>query len=232
MIRINLAPTKKRTRGGRSAGPARASAPSSATAAQAWMLGMLLGWLAVGGVCYWLQGIEEEEADKLRRQAVAKNKEAYQIKKEIDEEGLKRREEQVAQMELAKKKLNAKRRTPVFVMYELGSMLTDSAIGGGVDNDEEKDRAGIAADPQSAINEKWDPTGLWIDSIEQNGSTLAIEGQARDAADLSEFTRRLRASARFGDATSPDFQREGNARDNEDARYLKWNLSVQVRRWK
>jgi len=231
MIRINLAPTKKkrRVRASKSSG----MAPSgSASSGQAWLLGMLLGWLAIGGVCYWLQGIEEEAADKLRRQAVAKNKEADKIKKDIDEEGLKTREEQVKQMELAEKKLNAKRRTPVFVMYELASMLTDAAAGGGVDKDEEKYRQGIAADPQSAINDKWDPTGLWIDGIEQNGPTLKIEGQARDAADLSEFTRRLRASARFGDATSPDFEREGKATDDGEARYLKWNLNVQVRRWK
>ncbi len=232
MIRINLAPTKKKKRRGRSSASAGDSAPSSATAAQAWVLGMLLGWLAIGGVCFWLQGMEEDAADQLRRKAVTTNQEADKIKKEIDEEGLKRREEQVKQMELAEKKLNAKRRTPVFVMYELSSMLTDSAAGGGVDRDEEKYRAGIAADPQSAINEKWDPTGLWIDGIAQNGPTLSIEGQARDAADLSEFTRRLRASARFGDATSPDFEREGSPRDDDDARYLNWSLSVQVRRWK
>ncbi len=228
MIRINLAPTKKKR--------ARSSAPageptSSASSGQAWLLGMLLGWMAVGGVCYWLQTIEEEAADKQRRIAVAKNKEADKISKEIDEEGLKQREEQVKQMELAEKKLNAKRRTPVFVMYEMSSMLTDAAAGGGVDKDEEKYRAGIAADPQSAINEKWDPTGLWIDSIEQSGPSLAIEGQARDAADLSEFTRRLRASARFGDSSSPDFEREGSANDTDEARYLRWKLNVQVRRW-
>lgn len=230
MIRINLAPTKKKKRS-RSSAPSGDSAGSSTSAAQAWMLGMLMGWIAVGGVCYWLQTIEEEAADKQRRIAVAKNKEADKIKKDIDEEGLKKREEQVAQMQLAKKKLNAKRRTPVFVMYEMSSMLTDAAAGGGVDKDEEKYRAGIAADPQSAINEKWDPTGLWIDSVEQNGPTLSISGQARDAADLSEFTRRLRASARFGDASSPDFEREGNADKTDEARYLTWKLNVQVRRW-
>jgi Tfp pilus assembly protein PilN len=230
MIRINLASTKKKKRSRSASSPAE-SAGSSASAAQAWMLGMLMGWIVLGGVCYWLQSIEEEAADSQRRVAVAKNKEADKIKKDIDEAGLKKREEQVMQMELAEKKLNAKRRTPVFVMYEMSSMLTDAAAGGGVDKDEEKYRAGIAADPQSAINEKWDPTGLWIDSVEQNGPTLSIAGQARDAADLSEFTRRLRASARFGDASSPDFEREGSAKNEDEARYLTWKLNVQVRRW-
>ncbi len=230
MIRINLAPTKKKKRSRSASSPAE-SAGSSASAAQAWMLGMLMGWIVLGGVCYWLQSIEEEAADSQRRVAVAKNKEADKIKKDIDEAGLKKREEQVMQMELAEKKLNAKRRTPVFVMYEMSSMLTDAAAGGGVDKDEEKYRAGIAADPQSAINEKWDPTGLWIDSVEQNGPTLSIAGQARDAADLSEFTRRLRASARFGEASSPDFEREGSAKNEDEARYLTWKLNVQVRRW-
>ncbi len=229
MIRINLAPTKKKR--SRSSGAAAAAAtPGSTSAAQVWLLGMMIGWIAIGGACYWLQSIEEDAANEQRRQAAAKNKEADEIKKDIDEEGLKKREQQVEQMKLAKKKLNAKRRTPVFVMYELAMILTDAADGGGPDKDEEKYRQNLKADPQSAINERWDPTGLWIDGVEQQGGVIAIEGQARDAADLSEFTRRLRASARFGEATNPDFQREGNSSD-EDARYLTWKLNVQVKRW-
>ena len=227
MIRINLSPTKKKRR---SAGTAAAATPGTGSSSQVWMLGMLVGWIVIGGACYWLQTLEEDAANVVRRDAAATNKKADEIKKDIDEEGLKQREQQVEQMKLAKKKLNAKRRTPVFVMYELAMILTNAADGGGPDKDEEKYRQNLKADPQSAINKGWDPTGLWIDAIEQQGTVIALEGRARDASDLSEFTRRLRASARFGEATNPDFQREGNPAD-DDARYLTWKLNVQVQRW-
>lgn len=229
MIRINLAPTKKKRR--RSGAIVPDGGGGSGQGAQVWLFGMLIGWVAIGAACYWMQSLEEDAADSARRKASGMNKEADKIKKEIDEEGLLRRKQQVAQMELAEKKLNAKRRTPVFVMYELAMILTDYTDGGGPDRDEEKYRAGIAADPQSAINDKWDPTGLWISAVRQSDGVIAIEGQARDAADLSEFTRRLRASARFGEASNPDFQREGDKRGDDEPRYLSWTLDVQVRRW-
>lgn len=226
MIRINLAPTKKK----RAARAARTSAPS-ATAGQLWVAGMLLGWIVLGSVGYWLVSLETDAADKLRRDAAAKNKEADQIKKDTDEAGLVARKEQVEQMEVAIKKLTAKRRTPVYVMYELAMILTDSRDGGGPDIDQEKYRQNLKADPQSAINDRWDPTGLWISEIQNNGGALSITGEARDAADLTEFTRRLRASARFGSLSNSDWQREGNPEREDEARDLTWKLNVNVRRW-
>ena len=63
---------------------------------------------------------------------------------------------------------------------------------------------------------------------------LTIEGSARDAADLSEFTRRLRASVWFGEIPHPNYERaDSKTRDREDTqRHLTWKLSdVAVRRW-
>jgi Tfp pilus assembly protein PilN len=226
MIRINLIPAKRRRSARASAGPSRA-----ASGGQWWLLGMLLGWAALCGVGWWLLDLEQTAEAKLRVQIAEKNKQIEVIKAEIDEEGLAARQRQVEQMESAIAKLNAERRSPVYVMYELGMILTDTTAGGGPDIDQEKYRQNVRADPQSQINDRWDPTGLWLTGIVESEGALTLEGQARDAADLTEFTRRLRASARFTNLSHPDFQRTGDARREGQARYLAWKLSVGIRRW-
>lgn len=227
MIRINLLPTKKR-RAFRRGGP---SVSIPAGAGQWWLLGMLLGWLAIMGGGYWLLELEEQAATAARAETAAKNKKAEEIRKKIKEDELKAREAQVAQMKEAYEKLKSMRRTPAYVMYELAMILTDADEGGGPDRDEEKYRQLIKADPQSAINERWDPSGLWLGLLKESGGTLSLEGQARDAADLTEFTRRLRASARFGDLSHPDFQRVNQKSEAHDSRHLNWKLDVRVQRW-
>jgi len=224
MIRINLAPSKRKAPARTVAGPT-----TSAVGAQWWLGLMVIGWVGFGAVAWWLLKVEEDTTQQLRQNVSQTNKKIEAIKSEIDEEGLKTREAQVEQMEVAIKKLNAKRRTPVYVMYELAMILTDAKDGGGPDVDQEKYRRHLRDDPQNEINERWDPTGLWFNGIDENAGMLSISGGARDAADLTEFTRRLRASARFGELSNPVFERVGGRQDA--ARILNWKLSVQVRQW-
>ena len=129
------------------------------------------------------------------------------------------------------KKVEAKRRTPVFVLYEIAMILTDGKEGGGPDIDQEKYRQNLKSDPQSAINDRWDPSGLWIEALQDNDGVLALRGAARDASDLTEFTRRLRASARFSDLTNADYQRDTAGKNEDAARFLTWTLDVGVKRW-
>lgn len=230
MIRINLAPTKKR----RSKGAA--SAPSvgrggSASAGQIWIFGFVLGWAGLGGLGYWLVGLEQDASEGLRVQTSTKNKQIEKIKKDIDEEGLKARKAEIERSRAAFKKVNQKRRTPVFVMYEIAMILTPQKDGGGTDIDLEKQRRNLKEDPQSALNARWDPTGLWMTSMSEQGGVLSIKGKSRDAADLTEFNRRLRVSARFGKISNINFIRDGSAQKSDDARHLAWELSAQVRRW-
>ncbi len=235
MIRINLAPTKRKRPGAAAAPAARATTTAVAGKGGSGGLALLLmviGWAALGGAGWYLLTIEDEAALVVRGQAAAVGKEVNEIKGAIDEAGLKQREEDVKRQEIAITKLKAKQRTPVFVMYELASMLTDAQRGGSVTIDEEKYKKNKADDPQSEINPSWDPAGLWLTSVEETGGKLTIEGAARDAADLSEFTRRLRASVWFGEITHPDYERVTQTRDSDEgARHLTWKLDVEVKRW-
>jgi Tfp pilus assembly protein PilN len=193
---------------------------------------MLVGWLAIGGAGYYLLSIEEDAAMAVRAQAAGVSKEVNEIEAVVDEAGLKSREEAVERQKIAIEKLKAKQRTPVFVMYELAMMLTDAQQGGAVMIDQEKYKKNRADDPQSEINDRWDPTGLWLTKVVDTGNKLTIEGAARDAADLSEFTRRLRASVWFGETRHPNYERVAEKKgDEEDHRHLTWKLDVDVRRW-
>jgi Tfp pilus assembly protein PilN len=223
MIRINLLPTKKKA--------ARAAAAGTGSAGQWWVMGWLVGWVLVGGAGWWLLGMEEEAAAAMREQAAAKTRKAEEIKGLIDEEGLEKRKAELEQVKTAREKLEAKRRTPVYVMYELAMILTDAKEGGGPDVDEERLRQIVKSDPQAEINALWDPTGLWLEKVEEKGGLLVIEGGARDATDLSEFTRRLRASARFDKLSHPDFERVDTKGGEDGEQHLTWKLDVAVRRW-
>lgn len=225
MIRINLLPTKKK------AARAAAAGGDTSSAGQWWVLGWLVGWVLVGGAGWWLLGMEEAAAAAMREQAAAKTRKAEEIKGLIDEEGLEKRKAELEQVETAKAKLEAKRRTPVYVMYELSMILTDAKEGGGPDVDEERLRQIVKSDPQAEINAMWDPTGLWLKKLEEKGGLLVIEGGARDATDLSELTRRLRASARFDRLSHPDFERVDTKGGKDGEQHLTWKLDVAVRRW-
>lgn len=235
MIRINLAPTKRK-RAAATASPVGGrvqSAVAGGNSGAITFLLMFVGWLGLAGAGWYLLTIEDDAAMKVRTQTAGVAKEVGEIKAVIDEAGLKAREEEIKRQEVAIEKLKAKQRTPVFVMYELAMILTDAAAGGAVTIDEEKYKKNKADDPQSEINPRWDPSGLWLSSVVESEGRLAIEGSARDAADLAEFTRRLRASVWFGEITHPNYERsDANQRGREDTqRHLTWKIDVAVRRW-
>lgn len=223
MIRINLLPAKRKS------SPRATRVPAGG--GQWWMLGMLMGWLALVGVGAWLVMLQTDETAELRRQAGAKAKEAEEIRKDIKEDELEEKQAKIERIQTAIDKLKAKQRTPVYVMYELAMILTDVDRGGGPDIDIAKHRQHVAADPASQINERWDTSGVWLDAVKEEGGVLHMEGTARDASDLSEFTRRLRASARFGELSHPNFERDNSPDDRTGSRHLSWSLDVSVRRW-
>jgi len=219
MIRINLHPARKR-RGART--KVAVGAPGQ------WIVVlMLVGWVLLGGVGYWLITVEEGKTLDFRQQAAAKNKKIEEIRKAIDEEGLQARKDKVEQLQVAIEKLKAQQRTPVYVMHEIANILT---TGRQPDIDEEEQRQRESQDPQSKLLQNWDATSVWLTAAVEGGGSLGLEGSARDASDLAEFTRRLRASSRFGAVSHPDYkvvvQQKGAV-----GRYLTWKLNLAVKRW-
>ncbi len=219
MIRINLSPSRKRRSSKKGA-----QVQLSASQGQWIVLAMVVGWVALGGLGWWLVSVEEDKTQQIRRETSELNTKIQKIRDMRDEEGLQARKDKLSQLQVAIDKLKAQQRSPVFVLHELANILTTGKMP---DVDPEKQRRIEEADPQSRLAPNWDATGVWVDSVKEAGGTLALEGGARDASDLAEFTRRLRASSWFGAISHPDFKRVCK----KDTCYLTWRMTVGVTRW-
>lgn len=198
MIRINLLPSAKRS--------ARKAKREPASKGSLVFAAGLMGWLLIGGAQWYALDVVQIETEELRQQTARNKKRAEEIRKLIDEEGLKARREKVEQMRQAIDMLERQRRTPVYVFHELANILTTGRLP---DIDEEKQRKLEAFDPQARLDLTWDATSVWINKfVESGGNRIVLEGAVRDPTDLNEFVKRLRSSARFTDITHPSFEIE------------------------
>ncbi|MFO7563711.1 MAG: PilN domain-containing protein [Enhygromyxa sp.] len=208
MIRINLSPSAKR----------KASQTRAITAVQMvvpttkasrgsiYAVVMLLGWIAIGGVVYFLQTGVSEDTQRIAGQTAALVKDAKEISDKIDEEGLQARKNYQEEVSKAVAALETKRRTPIYVYHELTNILTTGKQPTMIELERLK-REDL--DPQSRLKLDWDAHSVWLKSMtEEENGVLAITGGARDPDDLSEFVKRIRASARFARVTHPKFKLE------------------------
>lgn len=195
MIRINLLPGhKKQSFGKASAGESRAALYLGVMAA---------GWMAVAGVEYWVLDRAQQKTEVLRQESAKHRARSEEIRKLIDEEALLARQKKVQEVRSAIASVREKRRSPVFVMFELGQVLSTGKMP---DINEEKQRLLENTDPQSRLNTSWDASSVWLTSLSVVGdNTLRLSGAARDPADLDEFLKRMRSSVRFGHVTHPKF---------------------------
>ncbi|MCA9681634.1 MAG: PilN domain-containing protein [Myxococcales bacterium] len=247
MIRINLSPTAKRkVANTRSAGAVQQLVPSTQVSKGGIIaIAMMLGWIAVGVVGYLLLTSVEEETNALKLQSTQLAKQAADINAQIDEEGLQARFNRYEELKAAKEALEKKRRTPVFVYHELGNVLTTGKLP---DIDEAEQRQRVALDPQARLDNDWDAQSVWLLSmVEEDNNVLEITGGARDPDDLSEFVKRLRASARFARVSHPEYKlHEVKERDQATlasatdkplkpgeslSDYYSFELTAQVRYW-
>ncbi len=85
------------------------------------------------------------------------------------------------------------------------------------------------------MDQSWDGQALWLASIEERqGGLLEIKGFARDAADLSEFVKRMRVSARFHDVTHPKYSTQSAKSGGAGAKKgtnLEFTMTARVVYW-
>lgn len=230
MIRINLLPSKKKAA---KPGKKKAAAAGAASTGQYILLGMMAGWIALGGVGYWLMGRETDRAEELRAETKTVNARVKEIRELIDEEKLQALRDRVEQLSTAIDKLTSQRRTPAHVMNELANVLT---TGKGPDIDEEEQKRREFDDPDAKLNQMWDGNSVWVESVtETKGGVLEIQGGARDAADLSEFVKRLRSSRRFGKVTHPEYTdsqaKKKSKKGESELTFITFKLTARVRYW-
>lgn len=241
MIRINLSPTAKR----KLASPTRAVTavhavmPSTKVSRGGiYAIVMLLGWVAIGVVAWLLQTGVTEDTARLQGQSAALSKQAKDINDQIDEEGLQARRNYEEEVTKAVEMLETKRHTPVYVYHELANILSTGKQPSMIEIEQLR-RVNI--DPQARLDLDWDARSVWLRSmVEGENGVLEITGGARDPDDLSEFVKRLRASARFARVSHPEFKREEvksssgkkEIKPGESLHdYFTFELTAQVRYW-
>lgn len=209
MIRINLSPSAKRkvqqTRG---ITAVQMALPTTGTVSKGsiYAVLMLVGWVGVGVVAWLLQSSVQEDTARVKNDSAKLIADAKAINDKIDEEDLQARFNRYEELTAAAAQLEKKRRTPVFVYHELANILSTGKLP---DIDEAEQRKRVALDPQARLDLDWDATAVWIKSIEEESAdVLEITGGVRDPDDLSEFVKRLRASARFARISHPEFEVE------------------------
>jgi Tfp pilus assembly protein PilN len=241
MIRINLSPSvaaKRKVTQTRAVTAVHFVPTGKSSRGSLIAVGMLGGWVAIGVVAYLLQsGVQDDQA-RLQAKAIALAGDATKIKEKVDEEGLQARRNRSEELTVAIEALETKRRTPIYVYHELGNILT---TGKQPDIDEVEQRKRVAIDSQARLDENWDARAVWLLSMRDDGNNvLEISGAARDPDDLSEFVKRLRASARFARVSHPTFRLEevkasSSQRGSEPGRptrhHYSFELTAQVRYW-
>jgi Tfp pilus assembly protein PilN len=244
MIRINLSPNVKR----KVASPTRAVTavhavmPSTKVSrGSIYAVVMLLGWVAIGVVAYLLQTGVTEDTARLSAQTATLVKDAKEINDKIDEEGLQARKNYGEEVTKAVEALETKRHTPVYVYHELTNILTTGKQPSMIELEQRKR---VDIDPQARLALDWDANSVWLETlVEEENGVLEITGGARDPDDLSEFVKRLRASARFARVSHPEFELEEVKQPSSGStkkelkpgesihNYYTFELTAQVRYW-
>jgi len=155
---------------------------------------IIVGEVALMALLYtWRDGIIAE-----KQQEVAKTETRIKaLKEEVgDFDKLKsQRDRLIAQRNIINK-LQKGRTGPVWMMRELSNILTR---GKGPDVEPELYAEAINRNPNSAINNGWNPNRLWIESMLEKDGALEIMGKAKDYDDVAEFNKRLHHSKHFTD---------------------------------
>jgi Tfp pilus assembly protein PilN len=208
MIRINLSPSvKRKVASTRAITAVQMVVPSTKVSkGSIYAILMLVGWVGVGVIAWVLQGGVQADTERLKKKTAVLAEDTRAINEKIDEEDLQARFNRYEELTAAAAALQEKRRTPVYVYHELSNVLTTGRMP---DVDEAEQRKRVALDPQARLALDWDANSVWLATLQEDSdNVLQITGGARDPDDLSEFVKRLRASARFSRVSHPEFELE------------------------
>jgi len=155
---------------------------------------IIVGELALMGLLYtWREGKIQE-----KQQEVAQTKARVEaLKKKVgDFDRLKAQRDRLIKQRDIINTLQKARTGPVWMMRELSNILTR---GKGPDVDPEKYAEAINRNPNTAIDNRWNPNRLWVEGVVEKDGTVVLEGKAKDYDDVAEFNKRIHHSKHFTD---------------------------------
>lgn len=208
MIKINLLHEKK---------------SKKAPPGQQQVLLMLLGLLVMGGGVYVLVHkplADEVEVKKKSNADLDKQNRAMQ-------EGMKDFEEVKKQAEAARlqaeaiKRLNNAKVVPAWFLHELGQILTP---GRGPTMSTALSKT--LADENRQYDQTWDPSQLWIDSIDEKDGNFTLKGGAQSDRDVTELALRMQSSIYFQNVS----QKNANLTEDQKTKvkYYKFEITGKV----
>lgn len=214
MIRVNLLPQKR-----------EAARRASASGSQQWLV-ILLGVVVleiIGLIVFQTAKTNDLKQKTAENQKVDIN--IKEIQKEIsNHDDIKSQLQNLRDREAAIARLQSARTGPTAVLLELAKILTPGR-GPTADHDKleqlKKDNPGAMFDPT------WDAHQLWILSYSEDNRKVKITGQARDAGDVAELTKRLSLSDYFYDVQSPSATKSVDATTHLEL--AKFELTAHVR---
>jgi len=125
------------------------------------------------------------------------------------------------------KRLDAARVVPANVLHELGEILTANHLPTMTEEMARKTGTGTDSDPNKRFDYAWDPAHVWLTSfVDQLDGSVKIEGGAQTEVDITQFSKRLAASAYFTDIAPASETRESDKDSGID--YFKFTITGKV----
>lgn len=124
-------------------------------------------------------------------------------------------------------RLNAARVVPANVLHELGEILTANHLPTMTEEMARKTGTGTDSDPNKRFDFAWDPAHVWLTSIvDQPDGTVRIDGGAQTEVDITQFSKRLAASAYFTNIAPASENRVSDKDSGLD--YFKFTITGKV----
>ncbi len=180
MIRINLLPVKQARK--RETGRNQ-------------ILILLLAVFIEGVLCYVILNQVDSKISRQKKENDVVQAQIDQIRREIqDQDRITAQLKEIEEREKIIADLQAARTGPVFVLWELSKILSQS---GGPSLDKEKYQEMLRIDPASGFDAAWDYRRIWITTFSEQKRQVKLAGFGLTHEDVAELLRRLNLSDFF-----------------------------------
>lgn len=209
MIRINLLPTRSKTK-------RKKSGPTVASAARPLLLlGVLIFAAGMVSLFLWYEQLEAQSIKEIAKTNDLKQKVSELEKVKVTMEERERSQQILAQQNFIFDELKYDKIGPPNALLFLSYILAKT-------EDNSFNAQELQSQEDNGWNVSWDPARLWMTSFQEEEDTIEITGEAMAHEDVTEFYRRLESSIYFYDV-SPDVQ-ELHVAESINLRYVSFKV--------
>jgi Tfp pilus assembly protein PilN len=191
MIRINLLPTRKKTKRKKTSSTKIAARPIL-------LLGFLIFAAGMVSLYMWYEQLEAQSVKEATKTRDLKQKveELEKVKQTMEER--ERSQQILAQQNFIFDELRYDKIGPPGALLFMSYILSKT-------EDNSFNAQELQSQEDNGWNVSWDPARLWVTSFVEEDKVIEIKGEAMEHEDVTEFYRRLDSSIYFYDV-APDVQ--------------------------